>query len=149
MESVHIFQLASLGIGLAMFLYVFLSGRKLLEQFPTLDDSQFLYMEDKASGYSNHSTRARKGGANKSLKIRLTKDELWLYSNVAFAFLLERFNLLHKVPIRNVESVESEEYTIVIKFHNEGEHTEVVIFSRNKEELMAVLKDKMNQNHNV
>ena len=139
MDPGHIFQLVSISVGIGMLLYVYMRGRSILEDFPDLEDSEFVFIEDKASGYSNHSIRARKGGANKVLKIRVTEADLWLYSSTIFAFILKRVNLLHKVPLEDILSVDTEEYTVIIRFYSEGEETEVVLFSRYREELIAAL----------
>lgn len=118
-------------------------GRKSLNQFPKLNTSGFDFSEDMASGYSTQSKKTQMGGAKNVLRIRVTKDELWLTTNIFFAFIAGRFDLLHKIPIQSIISVNPERKNIRIKFKLSGQIKEVIIISKRQQELIKLLNDKM------
>lgn len=125
--------------------FFIINGRKTLKKFPEMNNSDFEFIENSASGYSTDSFKTRNGGANKVLRIRVTKDELWLTSHPLFAWISEQFDLLHVIPINSLLSVESEQKKLKIEFVKKGRKKKIVIISKRQNELIQLLHGKMNQ----
>ena len=122
-----------------------INGRKSLKKFPNLRKIEFEYIENSASGYSTQSFKTKMGGAKNVLRIRVTKNELWLTSNTLMAWILEKFDLLHLIPIKSLKSVKIENKNINVEFEKTGRIKKIVIISKKQNELVQLLIEKMNK----
>nr|WP_152556335.1 hypothetical protein [Nonlabens ulvanivorans] len=120
-----------------------IDGRKALKPFPKLDNSNFIYQEDGASGYLTKSFVTKYGGANKALRIRVTDKELWITTNTFMASIADRFDLLHRIPIQNLKSVTRNRMKIQIQFDHNGISKSIILLSKNPEKLFQLLNAKM------
>jgi len=146
MEPEQIFLIVWAVVMVCLISTFIIRGRKSLQKFPELEKSAFEYVENSASGYSTQSFKTRMGGAQNVLRIRVTKDELWLTSNTLMAWILDKYDLLHLISIKSLKSVESEGNNINIAFDKSGQLKEVVIMSKRQNELIQLLKYKMKHN---
>lgn len=118
-------------------------GRKALRKFPRIDKAKFEYVENSVSAYSKQSNITKMGGARNVLQLRVTKDQLWLTTNVFFAWVAEKFDLLHIIPIESICSVESVGKNVVIVFEKERAEKEIVLISRKRDEFVELLNSKI------
>ena len=145
MQPEQIFIIVWLVFSISIVSIFLINGRKSLNKFPKLEKSQFEYKENSASGYSTQSFKTKIGGASNVLRIRVTKNQLWLTTNTLIAWSAEKSDLLHLIPIESLKLVEGEGKNINVEFEKNGRMKKVVIISRRKNELIQLLNDKMNK----
>lgn len=139
MQPEHIFLAAWFVIVISISTVFLINGRESLKKFPKLDESEFEYIENWASG------KTEIGGAENILQIRVTKNQLWLKTNTFMAGIAEQFGLLHLIPIESLKSVESDGKKINIEFKKNGRSNKIVLISRRKSDLIKLLNDKMDK----
>jgi len=104
----------------------YLKGKKALKIFPPLSEVSILYQEKRASGYSTKSRRSKIGGAQNSLEVIVTKNELWIRPRVIlFAFVAN--DLTHRFHWAQVKNVSLKNNKQVIVTYQDGNHTLVDI----------------------
>ena len=145
MKIVHLFFLVWLIFAAGMLLITFIKGKKSLKKFPELDQVDFEFSEKFVSGYSTQSFITKLGGARNALSIKVTKDALWITTNLFFAWFAEKFDLLHLIPIKSLSSVKLINKMIHLEFEKNGEKKEIVLLSRKQKELIDLLQRKMEE----
>jgi len=134
-------------------LIVFYFGAKKANKlFDTFDEGKVVYSEKGASGYSMESFRTRNGGSSKLLHILITPDELVFTSYFFVLFVAKRSDLLHRVPIKSIESLDIEKGRwspkLHVKFKNErGESKDVVVVSSNIDKIKSLLEELKSSNN--
>ncbi|MGH1385088.1 hypothetical protein [Kordia sp.] len=100
-------------------------------------------MENWASGYATTSFKRKTEGARNILRIRVTKNQLWLTTNTFMSWMVAQFDLLHLIPIDSLKSVEIEGKKICIEFEKSGRIKKIVLISRRQQELYQLLSAKL------
>jgi hypothetical protein len=143
MQPQHIFLLIWVILAVFLISLFLLNGRKSLKKFPKLKKSEFEFIENWASGYATRSFKTKTEGARNVLRIRVTKNELWLTTNTFTGWIAEHFGVLHLIPINSLKSVEIEGKNIYIEFEQVGRIIKLVLISRKQQELYLLLRDKL------
>ena len=120
-----------------------MSQVKSIKKFPEIDKSDFEYLENGVSGYSTQSFKTKMGGARNVLRIRVTKNQLWLTTNTFMAWIAKQFDLLHIIPIESIKSVKRDGKKINVEFEKNGEAKKIVLISKRRDELVQLLNDKI------
>nr|WP_321405576.1 hypothetical protein [uncultured Carboxylicivirga sp.] len=109
---------------LLIFLIVFFfirNGREALTIFPDLNSVKVLFQEKRVSGYSAKNWMTKMGGAQNVLEVILTKNELWIRSNMLFAGFGTRYDLLHKISLKQVKLLSAQDRSVVLEIRgNDG-----------------------------
>jgi hypothetical protein len=135
-------------IWLAMVLWIvsnfYFRGRAAIREFGTIDASSIIYSEKSASGYSNNSWKTKGGGASKVLHIIITDTELIIKTYLFLAYIAKKYDMLHRVPLKNITSTELKKGTFSSKLHvsfttKEGEDKEVIFMSKNNNQIKEIL----------
>lgn len=145
MQPEQIFLIVWLIFVVAIISVFIINGRKVIKKFPEIDHTNFEYMENGVSGYSTQSFKTKMGGARKVLRIRVTKNQLWLTTNTFMAWIAEQFDLLHIIPIESIKLVKSNGKHINIEFEKNGRKKKIVLLSRRRDELIKLLNDKIDK----
>ncbi|MFT6962471.1 MAG: hypothetical protein ACJAWV_002202 [Flammeovirgaceae bacterium] len=118
-------------------------GRKALKIFPKLDNSEFEFSENSVSGHSMSTFKPQI-----FLKIRVTKDELWVKPNILMAWGLEEFDMLYRIPVSSLLSVTSEgKKRVNIEFKKNGTRKKFFLLSKRQKELVKILNSKIKKPH--
>lgn len=122
----------------------FIQGRKAIRMFSDLDLSNLIYSEKNASGYSTKSFRTKRGGASKVLHIVITDKELIIKTYLFLAYIAEKHDLLHRIPLENILSTTIKKGIIysklVVEFKGQGgEVKEIVLMSKNNTRIKEIL----------
>uniref|UniRef100_UPI00404A07D3 hypothetical protein n=1 Tax=Flavobacterium sp. TaxID=239 RepID=UPI00404A07D3 len=141
MEHHHFFLLVWFIWAVSIISFFFIKGRKELERFPKIDNSNFEYIENSLSGYSYQSFVDSK----KVIRVRITKNELWITSSTFMAFIAKKFDLLHMIPIETLKSVKKDGTNVIIEFSQNGYLKKIVLVSKKQNELVKLLHDKMSK----
>ena len=99
-----------------MVTFAFLDGKKVLSIFPKLDSVKLIFREKGASGGSRKSFVTKGGSANKILDVIITEEELWIKCSVLMAGLSWAFDLVHKVNLSNISSVQIYKNKVTLSF---------------------------------
>ena len=148
MNPEQIFLILWFIVMISLFSIFIIRGRRTLLQFPKMNDSEFEFIENRASGYSCQSFRTKMGGAKNVLRIRVTKNELWITTNTFMAFIAEKFDLIHVIPINELVCANKEGKKINIEFTKNGIVKRIVIVSRKQNELVSILTNKIERLRN-
>ena len=145
---VHIWLVLAITI-LSIF---YVRGRKAIQMFADLDLSKIVYSEKNASGYSLQSYRSKRGGASSVLHIFISDKELIIKTSLLLAYIAEKNDLLHRIPLDNIISTEIKKRTIhsklFVKFKNSaGEVKTIVLISRNNKQIKEQLDSNLNIRH--
>jgi|GEM_PF-4576532 len=121
-----------------------IKGSKAIRMFSDLDLSNLIYSEKNASGYSTKSFRTKIGGASRVLHIMITDKELIIKTYLLFAYIAEKHDLLHRIPLENILSTEIKKGTryskLVVEFKGQhGEVKEIVLMSKNNIRIKEIL----------
>lgn len=119
-------------------------GRAAIRKLGSIETTTIIYSEKSASGYSNKSWKTKHGGASKVLHILITDKELIITTYPFLAYIAKKYDMLHRVPLKNIISVESKEGTLFSKLHvsftsAEGEYKEVILMSKNNNQMKEIL----------
>ena len=91
-------------ITITMFYFFGINSEKI---FPSIESQTVVFREKGASGYSFKNAITKMGGANKVLDIIVTNNELWIKGIYPmFTFVGTKYDLTHKIPLKNINSVE-------------------------------------------
>lgn len=120
-----------------------IKGRKSIKKFPEISKSDFEYMENGVSGYSCESFKTKMGGAKNILRIRITKNQLWITTNTFMAWIAEQFDLIHIIPIESIKSVKWTGKEINIEFEKNGRLKKIILTSRRSSQLLQLLSNKI------
>jgi hypothetical protein len=128
----------------------YIKGRKALSIFPDIDQNQLKFRDKRASGYSTKSRKTKLGGARNSLDIVVTNDELWLKSMILFASISKENDLLHRIPLNKITSVEENGNNITIDFISPArDNNRILICTNRPKELIDALGITSTVNNNV
>lgn len=121
----EIFFSIFLAITAYMFIVFYLGGRKAEVPFKGITDQRIIFRERGASGHSKKSILTKLGGASRALDVIVTSQELCIKGIwPMFTFIGSKYDLAHRVPLSNIERVESNGQKVEIQFRNsEGEET--------------------------
>lgn len=122
----------------------YIRGKTAMKMFENLDLSRVVYEEKSASGYSTKSFRTKHGGASKVLHIIITDKELVLKTYLFMAFIAQKHDLLHIIPLTNVIDTSLQNGRILSKLYVRfrglnGEEKEVVLLSKRNQEIKIIL----------
>ncbi len=125
---------------LTMFYLAYTRGKKAIAIFPDIETVLVKYRDRSASGHSTRTLMTRLGGTSRGLDIVVTDSELWLKCPLLFASFLQQYEMLHRVPLKNIVNVERVKETVAIEFTSEaGSLTKVVLTTKRPDELVAAL----------
>ncbi len=139
----HIFLLIWIILAVCLISIFLFNGKNTLKKFPKVKKVEFEYMENWASGYATTSFKRKTEGARNILRIRVTKNQLWLTTNTFMSWMVAQFDLLHLIPINSLKSVEIEGKKICIEFEKSGRIKKIVLISRRQQELYQLLSAKL------
>jgi hypothetical protein len=125
---------------------LFFRGKKALSIFPELERVHVLFREKWASGYSTKLWKTKAGGAQNVLEVVITESELWLKCPTVFAGVGRSYDLIHKLKIEEIQSVElnQKDKTIVIKLKEKHNPSGPFILKLKKgKEFLEILKPKL------
>ncbi len=122
----------------------FIKGRKAIQLFADLDLSKVLYSEKNASGYSTKSFRTKLGGSSKVLHVMITDKELIIKTYLLAAYIAQKHDMLHRIPLENIVNTEIKEGSffskLFIRFKGQQEELkEIVILSKNNYQIKEIL----------
>ena len=128
--SEHPLILAVTAIGLtlcamtAIVLQRIATNRKTGPFFPEVPASDVLYDEYTASGASCKNLFTRFGGANRCLRVRVTKDELWIHPTAQNFFPAPELDLAHRVKKARVtarrDSETANKKRVLVEFQDDN-----------------------------
>jgi len=108
--------------------------------FPDLDTISILYRDKMGSGQSDRDWQSKMGSAEKTLDIVLTKDELRTRGPKIFAWIAEKIDLEHRIPLKKISKVEQKGKLIKISFSVENASTRTLsIRTKNPDEFISLL----------
>ena len=140
MSGSTIFFLAWCFLMLIMFYLFYTRGKKAIAIFPDIQTVVVKFRDRNASGYSTKSKMTKLGGSGRGLDIVVTENELWLKCPLLFASILEQNDLLHRVPLININNVEQISDKVAVEFTSQsGIQTRVVLMPKKPAELLAAL----------
>lgn len=134
-----------IGLSWLAFLVIgaFFLRKRALAMFPAIETVKVVYQERWTSGHSRKNWRTRMGGARNSLYIVVTDKEVWIRGMAIFVAFSGFYDLLHKIPIKNITSVEEEGAYLVLSFKTEkGEDRKVAIRSKSPDELKNAINKR-------
>lgn len=107
---------------------IIFGGKKVESIFPDLKSQNIRFREKWASGYSTASLKTKMGGASKVLDVIVTDSELWIKGIIPmFSYIGSKHDLLHKVPLANIQSKSIEGKNTHISFPSESGTTELIL----------------------
>ena len=122
------------------------NGRKAYRLFSDLDYSKVIYTKRMVSGYSTKSIWTKLGGARNVLEVLVTDTELIIKTNMFFASIASRYDLLHRIPLNKILTMEVKPGNVQkpgLHITFKGKHDklkEVVIMSKDVSQILAVLQ---------
>lgn len=149
LEGKYFAIICLVGFLLAILLFV-VNGMKAIRQFSDIDPNSIIYSEKWASGHSLKSFITKYGGANKVLHIIITDKELIIKTGVLLAFIANIYDLLHRIPLKNIEKTERKKGLLGPRLHvhftdQTGKKKEIVLMSKNMEEIEGLLHQSMEE----
>lgn len=115
-------------------------GKKALSIFPDINTQHVKYRDRFASGHSNQSAMTQMGGARNCLDVVVTKEELWLKSMLFFAGIGNKFDLIHKIPLKNIQNAKINGQEVIINFlSNDGSKKQVSITTKQSNDFIIAL----------
>ncbi|MDW3652644.1 MAG: hypothetical protein R8P61_36540 [Bacteroidia bacterium] len=127
-------------LGYILFQFYRLSKKASAVTFPDLESVRVLYRDKRGSGQSDKDWQAKMGSADKTLEIVLTEDELWIRGPKMFAFIAEKIDLFHRIPIGKISKVERKRKVIKICFSlDQGASRTLSIRTADPDEFIALL----------
>jgi hypothetical protein len=137
MDGRTIFLLIWFVVAIYILTTLYRKGKKAIQLFPSIKTVKVKYRDKRASGYSMKSWLTKMGGANNALDIIVTDSELWIRSNLIFAYFAQYYDLLHKIPLTDITEINRNRKTITVDFNTStGEHKQVVLKTKNPTELL-------------
>jgi len=122
----------------------FIGGKAAVKMFDDVDLTKVIYSEKFASGYSTKSFLTKLGGAQNSLHVIITDQQLILKCNFLLAFVANKFDLLHRIPLKNLVGTELKNGAfnskLQVRFNtSDGQERVVVLMSKRNIEIKEVL----------
>ncbi|WP_438968944.1 hypothetical protein [Nonlabens sp.] len=102
MKSEYIFIIVWIGLVIVSFIVFYILGKKTLSIFPELNNDQITFRVKGVTGNSDRSALTYLGGAKNVLDVIITIHELWVKTPLIFARFTKFFDLLHKVPSKDI-----------------------------------------------
>ena len=136
-----IFTLWAIGMTTLVTFFYF-KGKKALKIFPSINNVKVIYRDSSASGYStsNFKTKVVGGSIRKVLDIVVTDSELWLKSDILFVAGLQYDGMLQKIKLDSISNVKRDNKNLFISFKKGHLTYQVLVKTRNIDELMQSLK---------
>ena len=117
-------------------------GKNALSIFPDIDSVNVLFREKRASGYSTQSTLTKMGGARNALDIVVTDKELWIRSMLLLASFGQQYDLLHRIPVKDILSINRNRKKVTIDFNSGvGQQKQVVLKIKNTEKFLNAINE--------
>lgn len=147
MKSEYIFIIICTGLVIVSFIVFYILGKKTLSIFPELNNDQIIFLENGVSGNSDRSTLTYLGGAKNVLDVIITTDELWVKIPLIFARFAKSFDLLHKVPLKDIYDLKVNDRFLNVTFRtNTINSTTLNLRIRKKHELETILTQIISKN---
>lgn len=147
MEPQHIILIGSPLALLVISIIHTLKGTKALKIYPPIQLVEVIFREKRASGNSKKSFITKLGGAQNILDIIITNDELWIKTHALFASIAQTNDLLHKVKLSNITSIEKGKKTVIVSFYNqENNITTLELLLKNREKFVKIIRSQMKDN---
>ncbi|HPA35571.1 MAG TPA: hypothetical protein PLA16_04350 [Chitinophagales bacterium] len=141
MDSTFLFLVAWFLFLVIIITVFYITGKNALKIFPRVSSQDIIYLDYFASGYSTLSIDTKMGGASKVLQIIVTKDELWIKSNVFFAGIIEQYDLLHKIKLNDITCINKDKKKIIINFNtNSNKSKQIVIVTKDQDKFIRSIK---------
>jgi hypothetical protein len=116
MKSEYIFIIICIGFVVVSFIVSYILGKKTLSKFPELNNNEIIFREKGVSGNSDQSTMTYLGGAKNVLDVVITTEELWIKTPLIFARFAKFFDLLHKVPLKDIYDLKVSDRFLSVTF---------------------------------
>jgi hypothetical protein len=110
----------------------FFDGKKALLIFHKSTDNIILYKNNNLTGYS----RGVGIWATSIIDIIVTDSELWITGSILTAGILNKFDLIHKISINNVQSIKIKNKRVQINF--------VSVFNKQKS-IVLIINDNLTE----
>jgi len=130
-----IFFIIAGSVLLTMLFIFYQRGKETLSVFPDISSVQVLFREKRVSGYSTKSWRTKMGGANNILEVILTNRELWIRPAILLVSTSKQLDLLHKVDLMYVHSVEVSGHMVRISLQSKDGTTRDIHLTMKQAEL--------------
>ena len=112
---------------------------------PNLKEGNVQFHVTGASGYSCKSFITKAGGATGVLRISVIDNKLHLWASPVFKLFGRLYDLIHEIPLNQIEKAEKDGEKITLTFKASGKTKQFVIRRMNKqEEFLNVIKFKSN-----
>lgn len=124
-------------------------GNKALKMFPQVNDNQFLYAENRVSGFCTSGSSWAQCQARKMLRIRVTEDEFWVTSHAISAHYLMEQDMLKRIPFTNLISVKPFENSVSIAYKVSARVSSFEIITKTNIKLIELLNKKIVESKSV
>ena len=101
---------------------------------PNLKEGNVQFHVSGASGYSCKSFITKAGGATGVLRISVINNKLHLWASPVFALFGRLYDLIHEIPLEQIEKVEKDGKKITLTFREFGKSKQFVIRKMDKQE---------------
>ena len=118
MESEQLFLIVWVLLAIGLLTFAFFKGKKMLSVFSPLDSVKVVFREKRVSGGSRKSFITKGGSASKVLDVVVTENELWIKCSVLMAGFSWAFDLVHKVDLSNITSVNINKNKVSLSFQS-------------------------------
>lgn len=120
---------------------LYVEGKKALSIFPDIGLVKIIFRDRTASGYSSKNWRTKIGGASNTLDVVVTDNELWTRSMILFAGIGQRYDLVHRIPLKKLVNVGDEGRQVRIEFStDDGELKQIFVSTKDNAALIASLR---------
>lgn len=145
MEPQQLFIIVWCILAIGLLSFGFLKGKKILSVFPPLDSTKVVFREKRASGGSRKSFITKGGSATKVLDVIVTEKELWIKCSLLMAGLSWAFDLVHKVSLSDINSIQINKNKVVISFKSpKNEVTTFDLKLKKAQEFFDLIDSKKN-----
>jgi hypothetical protein len=118
-------------------------GSKALKLFPEVNETEFLYAENRVSGFCTSGSSWAHCQARRILRIRVTEDEFWLTAHAISAHYLMEQDMLKRIPFTNLISVKPFEKSVSIEYKVSSRVNSFEIITTANVELIELLNKKI------
>lgn len=147
MKPEYIFIIIWIGFVIVSFIIFYILGKKTLSIFPELNNDQIIFREKGVSGNSDRSALTYLGGAKNVLDVIITNEELWIKTPLIFAGFAKFFDLLHKVPLKDIYDLKINDRFLSVTFGtNAINPTTLNLKIRKNQEFEALLTQNISKN---
>lgn len=118
-------------------------GSKALKMFPEVNDDQFLYAENRVSGFCSRGSSWAHCEARKILRIRVTEDELWVTCHALSAHYLMERDMLKRILFNDIISAKQFEKSVSVVYKVSSRVNSFEIITKTNLELIELLNKKI------